>query len=104
MYPGYEQDRRHADDAEFRFKARVSKVGYSLFGFIMGFMFLPFMAMWNGGSDTLQRDFNPVDGVGWLLLALFTLVGSLSAGVACVVVRKWEYDNAPIGYNIRKLW
>ena len=104
MYPGYEQDRRHALKEEFRFKARVSKVGYSLLAFIVGFMFLPFMAAWDGGTDTLQRDFNPVDGVGWLLIALFTLVGILSAIMAWLAVRNWEYHCAPFGYDTGKLW
>lgn len=104
MYPSYEQDKAHADVMDFQFKARVSKLVWLPLSFIFGFMFLPTMAAWDGGKSSLAADFNPIDSVGYLLLAMFTLCGILSTGMGWLFIRNWEYHNAPQGYNYRKVW
>ena len=107
MYQGYEQDRQYHEREDFRFKARIYKVLWTLGAAVFGFFFLPMMAVWDAGSSATAQfaaDFRPVDGVGYLLLAIFVLTGFLFGGLGWLFVRNWEYHSGPVGYNAAKLW
>lgn len=104
MYPGYAQDKAHADVMDFRFKSRIAKAFYLPLGFILGFAFLPIMAAWTGGAESLHADFMPTNGVGYLLFAVFTIQAILTTGLVWLFIRNWEYHYAPQGYDCGKWW